>query len=123
MKLVMSNENITGVVESKTPSTSTNPKAPAGHFFIDKKKITAWKKENFDAIEEGKSYSLLCSAKQNEYQGKTYTNYSVISAEEEVPLEESDLVIDDMKVLIDESVKKINMPASAINYLKNRLNY
>lgn len=120
---MLTNENITGIVEKKTPSTSTNPKAPAGHFFIDNKKITIWDKESFDLIEEGKSHSFLCSAKENEYQGKTYVNYSVISGEVAPALEISDLDIDGMEVVIDDKVDRIHMPTKAIEFLKNTLDY
>lgn len=117
------NENITGKVENKTPSTSDHPKAPAGYFFINKKKITLWDKESFDEINDGDELSFLCSASENNWDGKTYVNYSVISGEVATALEISDLDIDGMEVVIDDSVDRIYMPSKAIEFLKKTLDY
>lgn len=115
------NKNISGIVENKTPSTSEHPKAPAGYFFIDKKKITIWDKESFDEINEGDDLSFLCSASENKYQGKTYVNYNVISGEVTAPLEKSDLEIDGVAVLIDDKVEDIHMTIKTIEFLKEHL--
>lgn len=115
------NEKIVGIVSDKKPMTSTNPKAPKGKFKVGDKFLTVWDEEIWDAIEEGKSYVFNCTVQTNDYQGKTYTNYNVTSGMPETPLEKSDLVIVDLPVVVDESVKEIHLPQGVINYLKEML--
>jgi len=114
-------QEIIGVVESKIPQTSENPKAPAGHIKVDGKRIAVWEKEAFDALEEKESYAFDCSVKPNEYQGKTYQNYSMVSATIAIKPVKSDLKVGPYEVFINDNIKEINMPKIAIDYLKEKL--
>lgn len=115
------NETITGSISEMKPSVSDNPKAPSGYITVDGMRLTIWEKETWDALEVGKSYTFVCSIKQNEYNGKHYTNRDVQSCMPVEPLEKSDLKIGAYDVIIDDNAMEIHMPKIAIDFLKEKL--
>ncbi len=122
---MLAKEQVEGVVENKKSLESRNPKAPNGSFYINGKKLTVWDEELWESIEENKEYSFLCNVKQNEYQGKTYTNYNVsacIPVEGEV-LEKCETLsaLLNYEVVIDNSIKQIKLPQGVVDFLKENL--
>lgn len=117
------NEEIVGVVKDMKPTESENPKAPAGTLYVNKLRLTIWDKELWSNLEEGKSYKFIFTSKDNEYNGKTYTNRNVSMVMGAEPLEKSDLELDGLSVLVNNEIKEIEMPEKVIDYLKNVLDY
>lgn len=115
------NETITGSITEMKPSTSTNPKAPSGYLTVDGTRLTIWEKETWDALEIGTSYTFECSVKQNDFNGKSYTNRDVKSCMPAEPLEKSDLKIGAYDVVIDDKVTEIHMPKIGIDWIKEQL--
>jgi len=73
----METKKISGTITDKKPYTGDSAKAPQGDFYMDKTKYACWDEDTFNNFKEGDMVQAEYTEKENEYNGKTYTNRSI----------------------------------------------
>lgn len=65
------NKTVSGIIEVKTASGSSNPKAPVGKVLINELLLTVWSDEVFNKMEQGKVIELEYFDKESTFNGIT----------------------------------------------------
>jgi hypothetical protein len=64
---------IGGIIERK----DNKEKGPQGDFIVNSMKFTCWSETYWDKFDEGDEVIIQYTDKQNQYNGRTYTNHNI----------------------------------------------
>jgi hypothetical protein len=79
---------IKGKVTKKLPSSSDNPKAPAGKVYFGEEAFTCWDKAQFEQIQLGDKLELEYYETTSSFGGQEYINKNIIGINYVMPGEE-----------------------------------
>ena len=106
------NKRIEGIITEKKPYSGNSSHAPTGDIYIDRDKFACWDKVLFDKYSVGEKVGIDYTEKENEYNGKTYINKSVVS----IDGEDNKSVVDETDLRYSEQEKteleKMNVPTN-----------
>lgn len=107
----METKKITGQITDKKPYTGNSDRAPQGDFYVDKNKYACWNEDDFNNFNEGDLVEVEFTEKENDYDGKHYTNRSItkismLEVDKDLEISTSPLEVEHIKIA-DESKQSV----------------